>query len=330
MKDLENNKLFAALLVGVLVATGAHIVSEKMVNPAMVKAPGAEAAADAGGAEAAPEQAQPIDALIAKGDVTKGQQVAKVCAACHTFDKGGANGVGPNLWNVFTRGRAAEAGYSYSDAMAKHKGEAWNYLEVNKWLWSPSTDVPGTKMTFAGVKKAQDRANLVAYLRTLGDSPFPEPSAADDAAEAKALGGADVKKENSEAKPGAPATAPNNTSAPAGQGGAAATPVTKGKPTAAKENENPLNEKSSTPQQAPENALKPAGDEPSAPHTNGASNDAPADQKPAQGGSDHDAGEGGACTRRKTGTIIASVVILSVKRRISTRRLKADPSLRSG
>ena len=164
--------------------------------------------------------------------------------------------------------------------MAKHKGEAWTYLEINKWLWSPSADVPGTKMSFAGVKKAQDRANLIAYLRTLADSPIAEPSGADAAAEAKALGGGDAKKkEDAEAKPGATATAPNNISAPAGQGGVAATPVTKAKPVAAKDNENPLTSKGNHAQQAPENALKPAGDQPSAPHKPGASNEAPADQQ---------------------------------------------------
>ena len=188
MHDLELNKILAACLVAGIIASASGFVAKKIVHPHDVKASGAEASGDAGAAPEAPQQPDPILDLIAKADANHGKALAQACASCHTFDNGGHNGVGPNLWDVLNRGRAAKADFSYSDDMAKRKGQKWTYEDLNHFIWTPKSFVPGTKMTFPGYKKAQDRADVIAFLRTLTDSPPALPSAADIAAEKKELG----------------------------------------------------------------------------------------------------------------------------------------------
>ena len=172
--NMEFNKILAAVLTaGIiayfsglishgLVSTGGHH-GEKIEGGYVIAA--AEAAADTSGA-AAPTGPEPIDDYLAKADAAAGEKSAKVCAACHTFDKGGANRVGPNLHGVVGRARGSEAGFSYSDAM-KAKGESWDAASLNEFLWSPKSFVPGTKMTFAGIKKPEDRAAVIKWLQTL-------------------------------------------------------------------------------------------------------------------------------------------------------------------
>lgn len=117
----------------------------------------------------------PVAPLLAAADPVKGQQIAKVCAACHTFDKGGPNRVGPNLWGIVNANRAHLGdGFAYSAAM-KSVGGVWGYEELNAYLAKPRQVVPGNKMAFAGLNKPEDRANVIAYLRTLADSPAPLP-----------------------------------------------------------------------------------------------------------------------------------------------------------
>src|SRR5690606_26677801 len=101
----------------------------------------------------------PLTELIARGE-----RVTAQCTACHTFDAGGPNRIGPNLHDVFGRQVASHAGFEYSEAMAGHGG-AWDYLSLNDFLTSPARNVPGTKMAFAGLRGEQDRVALIAYLR---------------------------------------------------------------------------------------------------------------------------------------------------------------------
>jgi len=130
--------------------------------------------------QAAPEQAaartpEPdIASLLASADAEEGAKVARKCSACHTLDKGGPNRVGPNLWDVVDRPMGGHEGYSYSTAMKGEEGK-WTYEKLNHFLMSPRDFVPGTKMTFAGIKDDKDRADLIAYLRTLSDNPAPLP-----------------------------------------------------------------------------------------------------------------------------------------------------------
>ncbi|WP_370540479.1 cytochrome c family protein [Azospirillum sp. INR13] len=132
---------------------------------------GAAPAADKGAAPAGPA---PIAPLLAAASPENGQKVAKACAACHSFDKGGANKVGPNLYGIVGGAKGHIQGFSYSDALVK-TGGSWSYDELNKFLYDPKGYAPGTKMTFAGLKKDDDRAAVIAYLRSLADSPQPLP-----------------------------------------------------------------------------------------------------------------------------------------------------------
>ena len=110
----------------------------------------------------------------------KGQATAKQCQACHTFEKGGPNRVGPNLWGIVGRPRASEAGFNYSAAM-KAKGGTWTFGELYAFLANPRGYIPGTAMTFAGLSRGQQRADVIDYLHTLSDSPMPLPKAAENA-----------------------------------------------------------------------------------------------------------------------------------------------------
>ena len=189
MNGFEWNKVLAALLVAGITASAAGFASEKLVRAKASEAHGTTEVA-ASTAAAAPQMPEPVLALIAGADVEKGKAAAKACAACHNFDKGGTDGVGPNLWNVLNRGRAARGSFSYSDDM-KAKGGKWNYEDLNHFLWKPKKFVAGTKMNFIGIKKAEDRAAVIAWLRTLTDGAPALPSAADIAAEQAELGGGD-------------------------------------------------------------------------------------------------------------------------------------------
>ena len=115
-------------------------------------------------------------AALAAGDADKGAKIYKKCKACHTLDEGGKNKVGPNLWNIVGAAKARSAGFGYSSAM-RSKGGTWTYEDLSAFLEGPRAYLKGTKMAFAGVKKARDRANLIAFLRSLSASPAPLPRA---------------------------------------------------------------------------------------------------------------------------------------------------------
>ncbi|HKD20908.1 MAG TPA: cytochrome c family protein [Rhizomicrobium sp.] len=135
----------------------------------------APAAAPAAGAAPGANQAAAAGPDIAHGDVAHGKQVAARCQQCHDLTKGGANMIGPNLWDVVNRPRASHPGYDYSTAMsAKH--DPWTYANLFEYLKQPAVFVPGTKMTFAGLPSEKDRTDLIAYLRTLSDKPAPLPA----------------------------------------------------------------------------------------------------------------------------------------------------------
>jgi cytochrome c len=136
--------------------------------------------------EAAPVVAAPVPAKLApapeldlgtrlaRAVSDKGRAATRVCAACHSFEQGGPNRVGPNLWGVVGRKIGSHPGFAYSKAVASHPG-AWTYTELDQYLASPARAVPGNKMAFAGIRNAQDRANVIAYLGTLSARPLPYP-----------------------------------------------------------------------------------------------------------------------------------------------------------
>ena len=180
--SFQFNKIFAALLLAVLVAYVAGYAAKGVVHaevPETIAFPVGDLkiaeAAPTGAAPAAAPQAEPINALLAVADTAAGQKVSRACTACHSFEKGGANKVGPALWGILGRGVASVAGFAYSDAMQSHKDKKWTYEELNQFLFNPKAHVPGTKMAFAGVKKTDERAALIAWLRTLADAPEALP-----------------------------------------------------------------------------------------------------------------------------------------------------------
>lgn len=188
MSGLELNKIAAGVLVAGLLAMIAGKVADGLYHPVHeVEKRGysIEVAEDAGSGAAQQEEERSILPLLASADVVAGEAVTKKCVSCHTFEKGGANKVGPNLYGIINAKVAHKGDFTYSDAMAGHGGK-WDYESLSKFLTKPKDYVPGTKMAFVGLSKEQDRANLIAYLRSLSDSPAALPSAAEIAAAAPA------------------------------------------------------------------------------------------------------------------------------------------------
>ena len=190
MDDLKFNKVAAGFLLAALLAMAGYKLSEVLVphqelaeNAYPIEVQVASASTDA---PAAPKGPEPVLALLASADVNAGIKTAKKCTACHVFDKGGKNKVGPGLWNIVNADKGAIDGYDYSAALAEMEG-AWDYQALNAFLYKPKAYLAGTKMNFAGLKKPQDRANVIAYLRSLADAPVALPSDADIAAETSTL-----------------------------------------------------------------------------------------------------------------------------------------------
>lgn len=179
MSTLEINKIIAAVLTAGIAASFSGFVADLLIHPKMpeenayVLAGAAEEPAAADEVEEAP--AQPFGVLLAAAEPSDGESVAKKCTSCHTFDEGGANRIGPNLWNVVNRPVAGVEDFSYSSALEDMADQQWTYENLSGFLANPREYAPGTKMTFAGISKDEDRADLIAYLRTLSDSPPPLP-----------------------------------------------------------------------------------------------------------------------------------------------------------
>jgi len=175
----RNNTIAGWVLGAGIVALGAGIVTSELYHTERPEKMGypIEGVAEegAGGAEAE----QPIEALLAAADPAAGAKVFQKCAACHTITKGGANGVGPNLWGTMGKPHAHVAGFAYSSALQSKPGN-WDWTSMNEWLKSPRKYAEGTKMTFAGLSNAKDRADVIAYLNQQSDSPLPLPAAPAD------------------------------------------------------------------------------------------------------------------------------------------------------
>ena len=183
MDSFEVNKLLGALLATVFVVLSLGIISDAIFSSHVPEKPGFEivateepAGGDTGGAAAAVPE--PIGPLLAKADPAAGATVFKKCTGCHTGENGGSNKAGPNLWGIVNRPVASHGGYSYSAGMKAFSDggkKVWDYDHLNGFLTAPKAYVKGTAMGYAGVKKIEERAALMAYLRTLADTPAPLP-----------------------------------------------------------------------------------------------------------------------------------------------------------
>ena len=183
---VDKNTVFGWILAGGIAVLGFSILSGKYFSADKPHRPhemgyvieGVEAS---GGAAAGPA----IETLLASADVAAGEKVFAKCAACHTINQGGANGIGPNLYAVMGEGIAqGRGGYAFSDAL-KAVGGSWEWTKMNDWLTSPRKFANGTKMTFAGLGKPEDRANLMAYLNAQGSNIALPAAPAPDAAPAE-------------------------------------------------------------------------------------------------------------------------------------------------
>ncbi|WP_067337420.1 c-type cytochrome [Stappia indica] len=231
MNSAKLNMIAGAILSVLLLTMGLGIVSEIVFHQDAPEKPGYEivvAEADTGSApaEEAP-QVEPIAARLQTASAEEGEKLTRACASCHDFSSANTNKVGPGLWQVVGRAPATHEGFRYSSGMQAYaqEHEAWTYENLDHFLTAPRQEVSGTSMGYAGMRKPEDRANLIAYLRTLSDNPqpLPEPPAAEaPAAEAPA---AEAPAADAPAAAETPATEAPAAEAPAAEAPASEAPA---------------------------------------------------------------------------------------------------------
>jgi len=181
MDSFELNKILGAILGTCLILLVTSFAASALFAPNKPEKPGFEIAVkeEAAGGEkaAAAAPSEPIEKLLQTASVQKGEQAAKKCAACHDFTKGGPNKVGPNLFGIVGDKKGEGRGFNFSAAM-KAKGGTWSIDDLSQFIDNPKGFVPGTAMGFAGIQKGSERADVIAYLNSLSDSPAPLPTAA--------------------------------------------------------------------------------------------------------------------------------------------------------
>ncbi len=167
-------KLLAGALFALMLIKGMDLIIDSFMPVEVERAASTGGAAEAATAAAPAAPEKPLPVRLASADAKKGEDVAKKCQSCHTFNQGGPTRVGPNLFGVVGRAKASLAGFAYSDALKKVGGD-WTYDDLDKWIAKPTSYAPGTKMAFAGIADGQDRADVIAYLRSISPQAPPLP-----------------------------------------------------------------------------------------------------------------------------------------------------------
>jgi cytochrome c len=199
MDSFELNKIIGAILGTLLFVMGAGFLAEAIYEPIEGRGPGYELPdpEEGHGGPVVEEPVIDLGTLLAAANAEQGKGTASSrCGSCHNFDEGAGNKQGPALWGVVGRPIASHAGFTYSGALSEHAADAWTYENLNAFIHAPQDFASGTKMTFAGLKNDQERANVIAYLSTLSASPlpFPPPAPAEPTtAEAAAADGAPIE-----------------------------------------------------------------------------------------------------------------------------------------
>lgn len=210
--DNRTNTIAGWVLAGCTAALGLTIVGGMVFHggrPETMGYPieGVEEEGAAGG-----EAVAPIALRLASADAAAGERSFSKCASCHSINQGGANGIGPNLYNSIGQPHGHVPGFAYSDALKGIAGN-WTFDAMDEWLTSPRRYAPGTKMSFAGLSDPQERANVIAYLNAQGSNvPFPPPPAAGAPAEGET---ADQAEAASNVAEGAPTADMANRATPA-------------------------------------------------------------------------------------------------------------------
>ena len=213
MSDLSFNKVAGATLATLLAIVGLRELSSGVFSQEKVEKPGylVEVADDSAGGAAVADVPPGWGTVLPAADVAAGEAVFAKCKSCHSAEQGGPNGTGPDLWGVAGRKPGSHGGFAYSAAMTEFgaKQPIWDYEHIYEFVKNPQKYIPGTKMTFVGLKKSEDRINVIAYLRSKGGTlpiPAPNPAAAAAAAAPAATEAAGAAPAPGAAEAGQPTT----------------------------------------------------------------------------------------------------------------------------
>ena len=208
MKHYRLNQIAMAVLGALLLIFGTKTLINIAFEEHEPEKPGFEVATKQGekaGEKPAVAAGSDLPALLAKADPAKGETTAAICKACHAFEAGAPSPIGPNLHDVVGRKIASVEGFNYSPALKAHAGEVWSYENLNHWITNPQAFASGTTMAFPGLPDAQQRADVIAFLRTKTSNPppLPEVVAAKEAPAAEGAKPAEGAAKGGEAAPGA-------------------------------------------------------------------------------------------------------------------------------